>query len=607
MLDALFVAASIISKGDKTKLMLVSVLTIGMNLFDLAAVAFIGITGALAIRGIQNQGSGDRVYRILELLGIADLDIREQVIFTGSVALFILIARSITSYYTSKRIYVFMGRSANRISLHLLEQIMRRDISFLQKRSLQENVYATTSGVSSLMVGLVGSAVIITTDLSLFLILFAGMFFIDIWTGLLILFLSVTVGVLLQLKLGRHSNYLGKTFGDLSVSANQKIMEMFTSFREVTIRKTSKHYLGSIFDTRESLVQGQSAARAMPLMSKYVFEVLSILLIMTITIIQFTFNDPARAIGNIAFFLAASSRVIPAVLRVQQNLLTMMNSAGTAQKTLALIKDLQSEITSTGISSQPTEKNAVGFEPSLVLKQVYFQYSNQDSWALENIIFDIPSYSSLGIVGPTGSGKSTLVDLMLGLITPNRGTISLSGMKPRDAINLFPGQISYVPQNVVIHNTTLIENLLLGVPRTEVDFSWLRRIIQTLGLKELLETFPKGLEHELQGQGSSLSGGEKQKIGIARALLTKPRLLVLDESTSALDSMSESLVSEFLQGLQVQTTIIVVAHRLSTIRSLDSLVYLDNGRLLAQGSFDYLKKSVSDFEKQVLLMSNPTV
>jgi ABC-type bacteriocin/lantibiotic exporter with double-glycine peptidase domain len=205
-------------------------------------------------------------------------------------------------------------------------------------------------------------------------------------------------------------------------------------------------------------------------------------------------------------------------------------------------------------------------------------------------------------VGPSGGGKSTLIDLILGLLAPSSGSITISGLKPVDAIKKWPGSIGYVPQDVFIENSTVKENICLGFNPDSVpdDLVW-----QALQMADLSD-FVKGLEGQLSFRisdaGKNLSGGQRQRLGIARALLTKPKIVIFDEATSALDAETENRVSESILKLTGECTVIFIAHRLSVVRSADLIYYIDKGKIVSQGSFEELRKLNTDFNNQANFM-----
>jgi ABC-type multidrug transport system fused ATPase/permease subunit len=208
---------------------------------------------------------------------------------------------------------------------------------------------------------------------------------------------------------------------------------------------------------------------------------------------------------------------------------------------------------------------------------------------------------TVAIVGSSGSGKSTLADLVLGLNPVTHGSIQISGMDPREVHLTYPGSLGYVPQEVYISRGSLRKNLTLGFNESDFSDEEIMISLEKSKLLDFTKKLEKGLYTEIGELGNSLSGGEKQRIGVARSLLTNPKLLILDEATSSLDATTESQLSEnILQG-EGDLTIVIIAHRLATVKSVERLLYLEDGRIIADGDFEFVKKNVPDFLRQANL------
>jgi ABC-type multidrug transport system fused ATPase/permease subunit len=209
---------------------------------------------------------------------------------------------------------------------------------------------------------------------------------------------------------------------------------------------------------------------------------------------------------------------------------------------------------------------------------------------------------SLAIVGTSGSGKTTLVDLLLGVLQPESGIVSISGKTPLDAITKWPGAISYVPQTVSLIEGTIRENICMGFTQNQISDELVLKAIDSASLREFISNTPAGLDTEVGEIGSKLSGGERQRIGIARALLTNPKLLILDEATSSLDGETEAEIGEAIQSIKGEVTVVMIAHRLSTVRNADIVLYLEKGQVRSLGTFDQVRESIPNFDAQAKLM-----
>jgi ABC-type multidrug transport system fused ATPase/permease subunit len=317
--------------------------------------------------------------------------------------------------------------------------------------------------------------------------------------------------------------------------------------------------------------------------------------------LQFVLLDASRAAATLAVFMAAGTRLAPAVLRMQHSFLQLKTSMGSAEKTLKWIKELEP---SSNLDMSPTilNRSYSGFIPNVDLENVSFSYLGASSKSIKSVSVSFAPGSVTGIVGGSGAGKTTLTDLILGVLIPEEGLVKIGGVSPQSAIKRWPGGISYVPQDVAIVDGTIRENVSLGyLSESEEDiFVW--KALEVAQLSDFVKSLPGGLNSQVGDSGTRLSGGQRQRLGIARALFTMPRLIVLDEATSALDGNLELELSDAIKNLRGEVTVILIAHRLSTLRSADQIIYLSEGKLIANGSIADVKKLVPDFESQANLM-----
>jgi ATP-binding cassette subfamily C protein len=211
------------------------------------------------------------------------------------------------------------------------------------------------------------------------------------------------------------------------------------------------------------------------------------------------------------------------------------------------------------------------------------------------VSFVIPCGTSVGVVGPTGAGKSTMVDVVLGLLTPTSGRVLVDGHDIREALAAWQAQIGYVPQEVALVDDSLRRNVAFGIHDDEIDDGRVRAAVEDARLAALVSTWPDGFATRIGERGVRLSGGERQRLAIARALYRQPQVLVFDEATSALDPQTEREVTDAIDAVRGTTTVIVIAHRLTTVRECDRILLLDGGRLVAQGRYGELLKSSALF------------
>ena len=222
--------------------------------------------------------------------------------------------------------------------------------------------------------------------------------------------------------------------------------------------------------------------------------------------------------------------------------------------------------------------------------------------AISGMNLTVAEGQSLALVGRSGAGKSTLADLILGVFKPDTGRVAVGGLAPGDAVHRWPGAIAYVPQDVMLTNGTVRANVALGLPPTDVDDDMVWDALRRAHLADYVCSLPARLDSQIGERGVRLSGGQRQRLGIARALFTRPRLLVLDEATSALDAETEQAITGTLEELGGDVTTVIIAHRLSTVRSVDLVVYLEEGEALARGTFNEVCSEVPALKRQAALM-----
>ena len=594
-------SARVLTRSDQKKTLAFVVLQISLGIFDLLGVAAIGVLGALAVSGVKSGSNGSRVNWVLENLRLDEFTFQQQTAVLAVLSVGLLLLRTFFSVIVSRRILFFLSGRGARISSMLVGKLLSNSILVVNKRSIQSTVYSLTEGVNAITIGVLSSTIIAIADGSLLILLTLALFIADPGLAILSTILFSGIALTLHHQQSVRAKIIGEEFSDLSIKSNEKISEVLSSYREAVVRDRRAYYSNEIGSLRMKLAKVTAEKGFMPNLSKYVIESGVIVGALIIAAIQFITDDAVRAVATLSIFIAAGTRIAPALLRVQQNLIQVKNSLGTANPTLDLIDELinSPEQEFTEGEMEFTHK---GFVPGFAFKEVSFKYPGKEEHALSRIDIKIEPGTVLALVGPSGGGKTTFVDLLLGILQPSLGSVAISGLTPAEAITSFSGAIAYVPQNVYIANGSIRHNVALGYPESQVDDAAVLAALELAHLSEFVSAQAKGLDENVGENGNRLSGGQRQRLGIARALFTKPKLLILDEATSALDGQSEAEISEALSNLKGFTTLVVIAHRLSTVRDADHVLYVDKGRITAQGTFDEIRKLVSDFDNQAKLM-----
>ena len=594
-------SSRLLSRNDQRKIFVVLVIQIGLGLLDLIAVAAVGILGALAVNGVQSRGPGERVSSFLGFFGLADLSFQNQVAILGATAAVILIVRTLLSVYFSRLSMFFLSRRGALVSARLMKRLLSQPLLFVQERTAQETLYAITYGVASITLGVLSTFVTLVSDASLLIIMAVGLFIVDPYTAALTFAIYGLVAFVLYAVMHKRARRLGVENSNLTIEGNELILQVLDSYREATVRNRRPYYGSKIADSRMSLANLAAEMNFMPNISKYAIEITMVLSALVISAFQFVFQDATRAIATLAVFMTAATRIGPAVLRMQQGLILMKNSIGTANPTLDLIERLEKfDVEDEKVS--PFQIVHEGFIGSIKVSNVSLKYPTRGSEALKDISIKIQPGNFVALVGPSGAGKTSLADVILGVVRPTSGEVLISERDPESAIKEWPGAIAYVPQDISVVGGTIRENVALGYEDVEMRDDLIWTVLEKAQLKDLVMSFPLKLDEPVGERGTRLSGGQRQRLGIARALYTNPSVIVFDEATSALDGETEANLSQTISGLRGEMTIIMIAHRLSTIRNADQVIYLEDGVALSNGSFDEVRNAVPAFDRQAKLM-----
>ena len=592
----------LLAPKDRRKLGLVVIIQIFLSGLDLFGVALIGVVSALAITGVSGQVTGNRVGAVLEFMQLDGYTFETQVAILGATAGVTLIGRTLLSIFFIRKSLFFLAHKAAIISGDLTSRVLAQPILQLQKRTSQETLYALAEGVRSLTISILGSIVILASDLSLVVVMAIGLLVVDTGTAIGSFIFFTLIAIFLYRLSSARVRFLNSSIAETAIKGNEKIIEVLTNYRESIVRNRRAYYAKEFAKNRLEYSRFAAENVFIPNISKYVLESSVVIGAILLSATQFVLQDARHAVATLAIFLAAGTRVAPAILRIQQGLLLIKGASAQADLTLKLAQEVENYSIAPDTDPVLALENHLNFSADITFRDVSFSYPEGKDKILDQVNIRISPGQFVAFVGSSGAGKSTLVDLLLGVLLPDTGEVRISGDAPSSAIGQSPGAIAYVPQDVGIAIGTIRENIALGFP---AEFATDQRISRTLKIAHL-ETFVNSLENKADTQvgerGAKLSGGQRQRLGIARAMFTNPKLLVLDEATSSLDAETEASVSAAIQALRGGTTILMIAHRLATVRTADLVIYIADGQILAQGTFAEVRKSVPEFDKQAKLL-----
>lgn len=396
--------------------------------------------------------------------------------------------------------------------------------------------------------------------------------------------------------------------GEERVKANteryQFVSEAFGGIKEVKLRGKEEAFLDQYDGPSKRYALCQAHYRVIRKAPRYLLEAVAFggIILIAVYLIAME-NNVQQVIPMLGLYAFAGYRLMPALQRAFKGIASARFNIA-ALKTLH--RDLQQrakgrpDMSRNDLSAAPNESLALN--DRLVLDNISFAYPGAEEPAIKQLSLEVPAHATIGFVGKTGSGKTTLVDLILGLLQPQEGSISVDGTPLReDTIRLWQKDLGYVPQEIYLSDDTVARNIAFGVPRDEIDMGTVRDAARRAHIAEFIEEeLPNQWETVVGERGVKLSGGQRQRIGIARALYHNPSVLVFDEATSALDQATEASVVEAIYDLEGDHTMLMIAHRLSTVKRADNIVMLEQGRKVGEGTYDELAERHSKFQSMAL-------
>ena len=575
MLDNVKKSLLLLDPRERTLIVVLTACRALLGLLDIAGIFLIGLLLAKATNQItSNNYNNETLDFVSEISGNLDL------IQIAVLALVLFVSKSIFASLLMKYMTVRFAKSESKIATQVYFRILNSPISKSSKISKSEITYALTYSAGFAITQTLTVMVIIFSELFLLIIISAVFALVDLQLTLYIVLYFATIGALIYRTIGSQFAKAGKKYASSAIEASATVEDSLVTFREIFALEKQDDFKIKFAEARSVLAKSTASINFLSGLPRYIVE--SALMVGAIGLAAFTLStsDPAAAAGTLGIFLTGGLRIMASMLPLQNSLGTLKQLTAQADSFLNLAQEFPSELDEHQ-SHRKKKSTGYDFEPIEVeLDGISYVYEDAEYPAVKDVSLSIPAGSTVAFIGASGSGKSTLADLIAGLVMPTSGKIDLTNNDLRN--------IGYVPQSPGIVGGTIRENITLEINSKTFDQERLDNALAVSHLQGLIETLENGVNTELGAQSDGLSGGQLQRIGLARAIYANPGLLVLDEATSALDAETEAAVSDSLRTLHGKCTTIVIAHRLSTIQNVDKVFVFDKGEVVASGKFSEL-------------------
>lgn len=557
---------------ERVLIIILTALRALLGLLDIAGIFLIGLLLGKGTNQITGNNSANKSMEfILELSG--DLGLLQ----IASLALILFLSKSLFAILLMKYMMIRFARAETKITTAIYLNILCSPISKISKFSQSEVVYALTYSASYAITQLFATTVIIFSEL--FLLIFVTIIFalFDLQLTLYIFIYFITIGALIYRTIGSQFQKAGERYASSAILTSSTVEDSLVAFREIYTLEKQNDFRHKFSEVRARLANSTASINYLSGLPRYIIE--SALMVGAIGLAAFTLGsgDPGAAAGTLGIFLTGGLRIMASMLPLQNSLGTLKHLTAQAESFLKLAREFPGSVNGLKLdTSLRATKNDL--EPiEISLREVSYKYEGSEIPAVNSVSIEVPAGHTVAFIGASGSGKSTLADLIVGLLEPTSGTVVITNPANRN--------IGYVPQSPGIISGTILQNVTLNVNNQLIDQERLDTALSLSHLVELVSTLENGVNTELGAQSDGLSGGQLQRIGLARSIYSNPGLLVLDEATSALDAETEAAVSDSLRTLHGKCTTIVIAHRLSTVQNADTVFVFEKGEVVASGKF----------------------
>ena len=592
--------------GDKLKLFILFLMMLLGTLMEIIGVGMIPIFVSI----IATPEKILNIERLMPVWAYFDIESSGDLLVYGSLALivvFILKNAYLLFYNYIKSRFIF--RRFASIGSNLFKYYMYAPYEFHLKRNTSELLRNVTQETLIMTNHVLAPFLVITMDI----VLITGIFGMLLWVeplNTLIIFIILGGGGALFLRFlrGRIRKF-GKAAQIDRDRMIRSVNEGLGGFKDARILNRENWFCQRFTKNIKSYSISQTFNQVSSMANKPVIETIAITgLLLVAILLYWQGRGLETVIPVMTLFGAATLRLMPSIqgmMKALTNLKYYIFSVDPIyEDTRKLKREARKYSMGSANNNQPSiskERKKLSFIQGIRFDEISYLYPGSAPEAVKNISLYIKKGSAVGFIGSSGAGKTTLMDILLGLLEPQNGRLMVDGIPTHSDISAWRGNIGYIPQFIFLADDTIKHNIAFGLPEREIEEVKLQNALEAAQLDELVESLPMGVDTLIGERGTRLSGGQRQRIGIARALYNNPQVLIMDEATSALDNITESYVINAIERLKGDRTIIMIAHRLSTTKNCDQLFFMQKGELIDWGTYDELLKKNLEFKRMALV------
>lgn len=575
----------VFDRKDKMKLVGLAILMIIGSVLELLAVAVFNpfIEVLMQTSSIEDDSFLKLFFAHIHLNGI-----EQYLVVLSALIAVIYLVKNIYLSFLQNVILSFSYTTRMNLATRLLTTYMNEPYTFHLSKNIAEMQRCLQSDTSQFMT-LISSGLQLTVEMVTCLALAAYLFHTSHS-------ITVVIGVLLLLCIGlffmiskKVSSRLGRQNENYNAKLFQWINQSLGGIKELKILQREEYFIDSYKTNYKKLIWGARVNELIAALPKYIVETVAMVGLVFAIIIKLLFGHGALEtfIPQIAVFAVAAFRLLPSVGRVNAYINSIMYNKASLDMIYDDLKEIDSEPVQE-IEWQGEKENWI-FKKGVTVEHVSYHYPDSDTEVLHDISLEIPKGKTVALIGPSGAGKTTLADIILGLLPPVSGVVRMDDKNVYENLRSWRQKLGYIPQSIYLSDDTIRNNVAFGIYEAQIDDNAIWKALEKAQLKEFVQGLEKGLDTYVGDRGVRLSGGQRQRIGIARALYHDPEILVLDEATSALDSSTEQAVMESIESLQGLKTMIIIAHRLTTIKNANLVYEVSGGNVILRDKNEVIR------------------
>ena len=537
---------------------------------------------------IFNDSNFDR------LVSFMSIDTTNKLVLLVSLLLvFIISASNLLRILTIKFQNSLSATISTSISTQVYNNTIRQPFDFHINRNTSELINSVMEDTRQLYLNIIMPIILLISNSFLIVAILVGLTITN-WQLSSIGFCSIGI---VYLVIYKFKNSVLKQNSKTLVQSSQKqikiVQESLGGIREVLIEKNQKFFQDKYLEADSEYRQATASNMFIGTTPRYIIETAAVILVVCLALFLNENGDFSQTIPLLSAIVFASNRILPLL---QQQFIAISKIQGARTSLTRIVWSLNLPV-----PNYYQSEERLDLKKSLSFQNVWFRYKSSSRWILKDLCFEVKANTTVALVGSSGSGKSTIADLILGLLQPQKGALLVDEQPliEKEVIQ-WQNSIAHVPQSIFLVDGTVAENIAFGLSEDKIDFNRVVQAAKLAKIDEFIEQLPQKYNCKVGERGSRLSGGQRQRIGIARALYKRASVIIFDEATSSLDSETEREVMESINELSNKITIILIAHRLSTIKNSDRIIEINNGKVINQGTYDRLIEVSSSFKKMAL-------